>query len=139
MRRKPPKGSTRAPVLGAAPGCLHEAAVPVELLATGERVAQLCPHCWAQLPVDWIPEAQKRLLLLAQEPLSRRFFENRSPRAWCGVSPNAIAIPRGPEELAELLGDGARLATFFTREAVTGGITKELLRRYGEAKTRGEM
>ena len=30
--------------------CPHLAAVPVELLITGERVAWLCPDCGSQLP-----------------------------------------------------------------------------------------
>jgi hypothetical protein len=33
--------------------CAHGAAVPVDLLATGERVAWLCPDCDCQLPADW--------------------------------------------------------------------------------------
>lgn len=33
--------------------CAHRAAVPVDLLLTGERVAWLCPECNVQLPAGW--------------------------------------------------------------------------------------
>lgn len=33
--------------------CSHPAAVPVDLLLTGERVAWICPDCNAELPAGW--------------------------------------------------------------------------------------
>lgn len=65
MPQKSPKGTIRPPVLTRQDVCLHEDAVPVTLLASGERVAQLCPDCDKQLPADWIPEAAVRLGIVA--------------------------------------------------------------------------
>lgn len=65
MPQKSPKGTIRPPLLGAQDVCLHENAVPVELLRTRECVAKLCPDCDAQLPAGWMSAAQERLLMLA--------------------------------------------------------------------------
>jgi len=60
MPQKSPKGVTRPPVLGAQDVCSHWQRVPVELLADGECVAQLCLDCDVQLAADFDPRARMR-------------------------------------------------------------------------------
>lgn len=104
------------PQLPAKPsGCHHRNTVPVTLLDGGETVARLCTDCGEQLFADWTPQTS-----------------TMASRAYWGVGAAAIAIPSSPAEMQELLSDEAHLQTFFTREAVSSGVTAEFLRRYSE-------
>lgn len=59
MPQKSPKGVTRPPVLTRQDVCSHVNRVPVELLRSGERVAQLCLDCDAQLEPDYAPRLRE--------------------------------------------------------------------------------
>ena len=50
--------------------CRHEMQVPVDLVVTGEVVANICAGCHCRLPVDWSGEVVEIRTLGQREPIA---------------------------------------------------------------------